>query len=78
MNRDEIMQILPHRDDMLLLEEAYLGEDGAAHGKYTVRGDEFFLRGHFPGNPIVRDNRADRVRAAGERNHRPHAAIRGH
>lgn len=53
MNRDEIMQILPHRDDMLLLEEAYLGEDGAAHGKYTVRGDEFFLQGHFPGNPIV-------------------------
>ena len=53
MNRDEIMQILPHRDDMLLLEEAYLGEDGAAHGKYTVRGDEFFLRGHFPGNPIM-------------------------
>ena len=37
MNRDEIMQILPHRDDMLLLEEASLGEDGAAHGKYTVR-----------------------------------------
>ena len=53
MNRDEIMQILPHRDDMLLLEEAYLGEDGAAHGKYTVRGDEFFLQGHFPGNPVV-------------------------
>ena len=53
MNKDEIMQILPHRDDMLLLDEAYLGDDGAAHGKYTVRGDEFFLRGHFPGNPIM-------------------------
>ena len=22
-------------------------------GHYTVRGDEFFLKGHFPGNPIV-------------------------
>lgn len=52
MNREEIMNILPHRDDMLLVEEAYL-EDGAAHGRYTVRGDEFFLRGHFPGNPVV-------------------------
>ena len=53
MNREEIMRILPHRDDMLLLDEAWLGEDGAAHGRYTVRGDEFFLRGHFPGNPVM-------------------------
>lgn len=53
MNKTEIMDILPHRDDMLLLDEAHLGEDGAAHGSYTVRGDEFFLHGHFPGNPIM-------------------------
>ena len=39
MNKTEIMDILPHRDDMLLLDEAHLGEDGAAHGSYTVRGD---------------------------------------
>ena len=32
MNREEIMQILPHRGSMLLLDEAWLGEDGAAHG----------------------------------------------
>lgn len=52
MNREEIMNILPHRDDMLLLDEAEL-TDGVAVGHYKVRGDEFFLRGHFPGNPIV-------------------------
>ena len=52
MNQDEIKLILPHRDDMLLVEEAY-ERDGAAFGKYTVRGDEWFLRGHFPGNPVV-------------------------
>ena len=52
MTKDEIMGILPHREDMLLLDEASL--DGAdAVGHYHVRGDEFFLRGHFPGNPIV-------------------------
>ena len=28
-------------------------EDGTAEGIYRVRGDEFFLRGHFPGNPVV-------------------------
>ena len=38
MNKTEIMDILPPRDDMLLLAEAHLGEDGAAHGSYTVRG----------------------------------------
>ena len=52
MNREEIMKILPHRDDMLLLDDAE-NIDGNAVGHYTVRGDEFFLNGHFPGNPIV-------------------------
>ena len=38
---------------MLLLDEAELNEAGESVGKYTVKGDEFFLQGHFPGNPIV-------------------------
>ena len=53
MNRDKIMQILPHRNSMLLLDEAWLDEDGAAHGRYTARGDEWFFDGHFPGNPVM-------------------------
>lgn len=53
MNRNEIMNVLPHRDNMLLLDSAELDAEGAAHGSYTVRGDEFFLQGHFPGNPVV-------------------------
>lgn len=52
MTRDELTAILPHRDNMLLLDDADL-EAGDAVGHYHVRGDEFFLRGHFPGNPIV-------------------------
>lgn len=53
MNREELKQILPHREPMLLVDEAELGEDGVARGSYLVRGDEWFLQGHFPGNPIV-------------------------
>ena len=53
MNKEEIMKIIPHRDDMLLIEEVNVTEEGVAQGKYHVRGDEFFLRGHFPGNPVV-------------------------
>lgn len=52
MNREEIMKILPHRDNMLLLDDVE-NRDGNAIGHYTVRGDEFFLKGHFPNNPIV-------------------------
>ena len=52
MNRDEIKNILPHREPMLLVDEVCT-EDGKSFGKYTVRGDEFFLQGHFPGNPVV-------------------------
>ncbi|MBP3653379.1 MAG: 3-hydroxyacyl-ACP dehydratase FabZ [Clostridia bacterium] len=53
MNRDEIMNILPHRNSMLLLDEAWLDEDGNARGSYLARGDEWFFDGHFPGNPVM-------------------------
>jgi 3-hydroxyacyl-[acyl-carrier-protein] dehydratase len=53
MNRQEIEAFLPHRGKMLLVDEVFLDEDGAARGKYTVLGDEWFLDGHFPGNPVV-------------------------
>lgn len=52
MNRDELMTILPHREKMLLIDEAEL-IDGVAHGKKKIIGDECFLKGHFPDNPVV-------------------------
>jgi len=52
MNKEEIMKILPHRDNMLLIDSAEL-KDGVAFGEKTITGDEWFLKGHFPGNPIV-------------------------
>lgn len=52
MNRTEIEKILPHREGMLLLDDVEkVGEEAVAH--YTVTGEEFFLKGHFPDNPIV-------------------------
>ncbi|MBO4938219.1 MAG: beta-hydroxyacyl-ACP dehydratase [Oscillospiraceae bacterium] len=52
MNQEQIRKILPHRDNMLLLDE--VGQEGGfAHGKYHVRGNEWFLQGHFPGNPVM-------------------------
>ena len=52
MDRDEIKKIIPHREPMILLDEAKL-INGESTGRYYVRGDEFFLQGHFPGNPVV-------------------------
>ena len=52
MDREEIKKILPHREPMLLLDSVE-ARDGTAFGEYLVRGDEFFLKGHFPDSPIV-------------------------
>jgi 3-hydroxyacyl-[acyl-carrier-protein] dehydratase len=51
MNKEQIMRILPHRDNMLLVDEAQV-IDGVAYGKYNVRGDEWFLRGGSPQKPV--------------------------
>ena len=53
MNREELKEYLPHREPMLLVDEIEIDAEGVAHAKYKIRDDEFFCRGHFPGNPIV-------------------------
>jgi len=53
MNRDEIKKIIPHREPMLLVDTIDLVEENLVHATYFVQGDEFFLQGHFPGNPVV-------------------------
>ncbi len=53
MNREELKEYLPHREPMLLIDEIEIDGDGVAHAKYKIKDDEFFCRGHFPGNPIV-------------------------
>jgi 3-hydroxyacyl-[acyl-carrier-protein] dehydratase len=53
MNRDDIKKIIPHREPMLLVDTIDLVEENLVHATYYVRGDEFFLQGHFPGNPVV-------------------------
>ena len=53
MDREELQKYLPHRAPMLLVDEVRQDADGTVHGQYRIREDEFFCRGHFPGNPIV-------------------------
>jgi|SRR5581483_3015860 3-hydroxyacyl-[acyl-carrier-protein] dehydratase len=44
---------LPHGPEFRFLDRLVSLEPGlSAIGEYTVRGDEPFLRGHFPGEPL--------------------------
>lgn len=53
MDKEQIKQIIPHREPMLLVDRVEKVEENLAHGEFTVQGDEWFLKGHFPGNPVV-------------------------
>ena len=51
-DREQLMQIIPHREPMLLVDKSELTGDGVI-SEYTIPDDPYFTRGHFPGNPIV-------------------------
>lgn len=53
MNQEEIKSHIPHREPMLLLDEAELLEDGSSRARFTIPEKPFYCEGHFPGNPIV-------------------------
>ena len=53
MNKEEIMKRIPHRSSMLIVDQITAMDKGHIEGTYFVRGDEFFLDGHYPDYPIV-------------------------
>lgn len=54
LGRAEIEAIIPHREPFLLLDEVIVLEPGSrVVARKTVREDEWYLPGHFPGNPIM-------------------------
>ncbi len=53
MNKKELEAIIPHRNSMLLIDEAVKTGDNTSEGKKYITGEEWFLDGHFPGNPVV-------------------------
>jgi 3-hydroxyacyl-[acyl-carrier-protein] dehydratase len=54
LGREQIEEILPHRDPFLFLDEVTVLEPGSrVVARKRVREDEWFLTGHFPGRPIM-------------------------
>ena len=54
LDREQIEALIPHRAPFLLLDEVVELEPGVrCHARRTLRADEFWFAGHFPGNPIM-------------------------
>ena len=50
-SREQLTLILPQQPPFLFLDYVELDGD-TVKGRYTIRGDEFFLEGHFKNNPV--------------------------
>ena len=54
LNKKEIIDLLPHREPMLLIEElTNIKKLFSAKAIVNVKKDSFFVQGHFPGNPVM-------------------------
>ena len=54
LSKDQIKEIIPHREPFLLIDEVTALEEGkSADARWTLTGDEYFFQGHFPGTPVL-------------------------
>ncbi len=54
LNKQEIIDLLPHREPMLLIDELYdIKKLFSATAVVNVKKDSFFVQGHFPGQPVM-------------------------
>jgi 3-hydroxyacyl-[acyl-carrier-protein] dehydratase len=54
LTRKDIEKIIPHREPFILIDEVLEVEPGKriVAVKY-VKSDEYYFKGHFPGNPVM-------------------------
>ena len=54
LNKDQIIELLPHREPMLLIDEIYdIVNLKSATAVVNVKKESFFVQGHFPNNPVM-------------------------
>ena len=54
LNKKQIIDLLPHRDPMLLIDELKnIKKLFSATAIVNVKKNSFFVQGHFPGNPVM-------------------------
>jgi len=54
LNKNDIIDLLPHREPMLLIDELInIKKLFSATAIVNVKKDSFFVQGHFPDNPVM-------------------------
>ena len=54
LDREQVMALLPHRPPFLLVDDVVELEPGRrCVARRTLRDDDFWFAGHFPGNPVM-------------------------
>ncbi len=54
LNKDQIRNLLPHREPMLLIDELYdIVDLTSASALVNVKKNSFFVQGHFPDKPVM-------------------------
>ena len=54
LNKKEIVDLLPHREPMLLIDELIdIKKLQSAKAIMNVKEDAFYVNGHFPDNPVM-------------------------
>ena len=54
LNKQQIIELLPHREPMLLIDELKnIKKLSSATAVVNVKKDSFFVQGHFPGQPVM-------------------------
>ena len=54
LSKEDIINLLPHREPMLLIDElSEIEKLSSATALVKVRKDSFFVQGHFPQNPVM-------------------------
>jgi 3-hydroxyacyl-[acyl-carrier-protein] dehydratase len=53
LSRDEVLALIPQQPPFRYLDRLIELTDEGAIGEYTFRPDEWFYRGHFPGDPVT-------------------------
>ena len=54
LNKNQIRELLPHREPMLLIDELYdIKKLFSATAVVNVKKESFFVQGHFPDNPVM-------------------------
>ena len=54
LNKKQIIELLPHREPMLLIDELYdIKKLSSATAVVNVKKNSFFVQGHFPDQPVM-------------------------